>query len=114
MTEYRAIQALIARGDFNITREKITELKRQTDVRQPELKPIKLTCAGKPKCLDWDLIAGCREMRNVASDTAKMCHPILPPKTGDHPLRGARPRKFGHYCGRDTYGTPAPGAWSDK
>jgi len=64
---------------------------------------------GKIRGLDWELIQGCREMRNCASDTAKMCHPIKRPITGDKPLRGDRPVKFGHYCGAKTYGMPVHG-----
>ena len=62
---------------------------------------------GGVRGFDWDrLKEGWRETRNAASDTAKMCHPIIAPMRGDKPFRGDRVPKTMNYCSDDTYGMP--------
>ena len=106
MNRYRAIQCLLARGDYQVTEEKLAEVMRQSTRELPKMRSIRIEHDAKVRSLDWGVFSGCREMRNMASDTAKMCHPIIAPMRGDKPFRGDRVPKTMNYCSDDTYGMP--------
>jgi hypothetical protein len=109
MNRYRIMQGLIAKGDYDLNPEKVARLVRESQAKRPEMRSMEVHGSAKVRPIDWDDLAMRKEMRNMASDTAKLCHPILPPKTGPKPYRGERPKKFGHYCGTETYGSPVHG-----